>query len=60
MITKEYIESAKTAPLNELVMPLTAPATYKHPGYYTASYSVRYDPSAKEYRIALDGLKEQK
>ena len=60
MITKAYIESAKTAPINELVMPLTAPAKYQHPGYYPASYSVRYDPSAKEYRIALDGLKEQK
>lgn len=60
MITKAYIESAKTAPSNELVMPLSAPAKYQHPGYYPAAYSVRYDSSAREYRISLDGLKEQR
>jgi hypothetical protein len=60
MITKAYIESAKTAPSNELVMALGAPAKYQQPGYYPAAYSVRYDAGAKEYRIALDGLKEQR
>jgi hypothetical protein len=60
MITKAYIESTKTAPSNELVMPLSGPAKYQHPGYYPASYAVRYDAAAKEYRISLDGLTEQK
>ena len=60
MITKAYIESAKTAPSNELVMALGAPRTYQRPGYYPAAYAVRYDPAAKEYLISLDGLKEQK
>jgi hypothetical protein len=60
MITKAYIESAKAAPSNELVMPLGAPAKYQHPGYYPASYAVRYDAAAKEYRISLDGLREVK
>jgi hypothetical protein len=60
MITKAYIESAKSAPSNELVMPLTAPGKYQHAGYYPSSYAVRYDAAAKEYRISLDGLHEQK
>jgi hypothetical protein len=58
MITKAYIESAKTAPSNELVMPLSGPAKYQSAGYYPASYAVRYDAGAKEYRISLDRLKE--
>ena len=59
MITKAYIESAKTAPSNELVMALGAPAKYQRAGYYPAAYAVRYDPAAKEYRISLDGLAER-
>jgi hypothetical protein len=41
-------------------MPLSAPAKYQTPGFYPASYAIRYDGAAKEYRISLDDLKEQK
>jgi hypothetical protein len=56
MITKAYIESAKTAPNNTIVLPLTAPAKYQRAGYYPQRYSITWDGSAKEYRISLDAL----
>jgi hypothetical protein len=60
MITKAHIESTKSVPGNSIVTAVKAPAKYDRPGYYPDRYSVRWDSSAKEYQISLDGLKPQK
>ncbi len=52
MIAKSYLET-KPSPV---VLPLKLPAKYSAPGYHPTSYTVGYDTSAKEYRIALSGL----
>jgi hypothetical protein len=56
MITKAYIESAKVAPSYTLAAPVKLPAKYSRPGYHPTRYTIQWDPSAKEYRIALDAL----
>jgi hypothetical protein len=60
MITKAHIESTKSVPGNSVVTAVKAPAKYDRAGYYPDRYSVRWDSSAKEYQISLDGLKPQK
>ncbi|MEO7996581.1 MAG: DUF5602 domain-containing protein [Gemmatimonadaceae bacterium] len=55
MITKAYLESLKnTTGMSRNIGTAAQVAT---PGYYPSSYSIRYDASAKEYRIAMDSLK---
>lgn len=54
MITKAYIESLKgTAGMSRNI---GTPAQIATAGYYPTSYSIRYDATAKEYRITLDNL----
>jgi hypothetical protein len=48
MITREHL---LTQP-NE-VRPIPQPALYPEAGWYPAAYRVRYDPQAREYRVAL-------
>ena len=60
MITKAHIESAKSSAGNAITMPLKSPAKYERAGYYPDQYSIRWDASAKEYRISLDGLTPRK
>ena len=52
MMTKAYLET-KPAPLPT---PVKLPTQYSVHGYQATSYTVGYDASAKEYRIALSGL----
>jgi Domain of unknown function (DUF5602) len=58
MITKAYIESMKTSAAG-VTMPIGVPAKVAHPGLYPSAYSIRYDASAKEYRVTLEGLTQR-
>ena len=60
MITKAHIESAKTVAGNAIVTALKTPVQYQRAGYYPDRYTVRWDASAKEYQISMDGLKPQR
>jgi hypothetical protein len=51
MITKAFLE-ART----NITEAIKQPAKYQQPGYYPTKYSVRYDPTKKEYTVALEGL----
>lgn len=54
MITKAYMESLKnTAGMSRSI---GTPAQVASSGYYPSTYSIKYDATAKEYRIALDAL----
>ena len=54
MITKAYLESLKnTAGMTRTV---GTPSQVAASGYYPSSYSIKYDPTAKEYRVTLDAL----
>ena len=52
MVTKAYLE---TKPVT-VVTPVTLPAKYSARGYQATSYTVGWDATAKEYRVALSGL----
>jgi hypothetical protein len=52
MIAKAYLETKPAAVLTSIKQP----AQYSARGYQPTSYSVGYDASAKEYRIAITGL----
>jgi hypothetical protein len=39
-----------------MTSPVKLPSQYASPGYYPTSYTVAYDATAKEYRIALGGF----
>lgn len=54
MITKAYIESLKNTSGMQRAIP--SPAQVQTAGYYPSKYSIRYDSTAKEFRIALDSL----
>ncbi|MEP6778733.1 MAG: DUF5602 domain-containing protein [Gemmatimonadaceae bacterium] len=54
MITKAYLESLKGASGMQRNVPV-APQVAS-PGYYPSAYSIRYDATAKDYRIALENL----
>ena len=60
MITKAHIESAKSVAGNAIVTALKSPERYQRAGYYPDRYTVRWDASAKEYQISMDGLKPQR
>lgn len=51
MITKAYLETKPDA-----AVPLKVPQAYAHEGYYPTSYGIRYDPTRKEYTVALEGM----
>ena len=51
MITRAYL---LTRP--DVTEPLKLPARYGKSGYYPTRYSVRYDPTKKEYTVALEGM----
>lgn len=51
MITKAFLETKTN--LTELIK---LPAQYARRAYYPTKYSVRYDPVAKEYTVALEGM----
>jgi hypothetical protein len=51
MIAKSFLETKTN--LTELIK---LPAKYARNAYYPTKYSVRYDPIAKEYTVALEGM----
>ena len=51
MITKAYLESHPN-----VTSPIAQPTTWAAAGYYPTTSTVKYDPTAKEYRIVLGGL----
>jgi hypothetical protein len=51
MIAKSYLETHPA-----LTAAIKVPAQYATPGRYPTSYSVSYDATAKEYRVALGGF----
>jgi hypothetical protein len=54
MITKAFLESRP-----DFTAPVAVPQQYGTPGYYTTSYSIRWDDAAREYRVALGGLQRR-
>lgn len=54
MITKAYLESLKNTA--GMTRNIGTAASVQTPGYYPTSYSIRYDATAKEYRVSLDNL----
>ena len=52
MVAKSYLETKPAA----VVTPLKLPAQYAARGFQATSYTVGYDATTKEYRIALSGL----
>jgi hypothetical protein len=56
MITKAHIESLKTASGGVITTSIKLPTSYEKPGYYPTAYTIQWNASAKEYRIALDSL----
>lgn len=55
MITKAFIETAKGTPQG-MAFPVSVPTKVTTTGMYPNAYSIKYDATAKEYRVALDGL----
>jgi hypothetical protein len=51
MITKAYLESKPNR--TEL---MALPKQYPTSGYFPTAYTVKWDPSNREYLIALEGL----
>jgi Hypothetical protein TTHB210 len=51
MITKAFLEARTN--VTEVIK---LPSKYARPGYYPTRYSVKYDPAAKEYSVALEGM----
>ncbi|HKR00461.1 MAG TPA: DUF5602 domain-containing protein [Pyrinomonadaceae bacterium] len=51
MISKAFLETKTN--VTELIK---LPAKYARRAYYPTKYSVRYDPAAKEYTVALEGM----
>jgi hypothetical protein len=52
MVTKAFLETKPAV----VVTPIKPAAQYAMQGYQATSYTVAYDASGKEYRIALSGL----
>jgi hypothetical protein len=59
MITREFILAQRTTPNGTGVIPVPASQRYVPAGFYMEGYSVGYDSAAKEYRIALTGLRKR-
>lgn len=55
MVTQAFLQSRP-----DVTMPVKTPAKYSEPGFYPASYTVRFDAAADRYMIQLGGLKAWK
>lgn len=56
MITKAYIESVQSVAGYSVTAPVRVAQQVERPGFYPSAYTVSWDGSAREYRIALDSL----
>ena len=51
MVTKAYLETKTSATAD-----IKLPAMYPRSAYYPARYVVKYDATAKEYTVSLEGM----
>lgn len=56
MVTRDFILAQRSGPATALSIPVPASKRYVPAGYYPASYGIRWDEGAREYRIALQEL----
>jgi hypothetical protein len=59
MVTRDFILAQRTGPASADSIPLPSAKRYVPAGYYPASYAVRWDAAAGEYRIALRSLSQR-
>jgi hypothetical protein len=57
MVTRDFILAQRTGAATADSIPLPAARRYVPAGYYPASYGIRWDEAAGEYRIALQALR---
>jgi hypothetical protein len=55
MITKAFIESVRTIP-SGITLSVNVPERAQKAGLYPTRYSIRYDETRDEYRVAIEGL----
>jgi hypothetical protein len=56
MVTRAFILAQRSGPATAQAIPLPAARRYAPAGFYPVSYGIRWDETAGEYRIALQGL----
>jgi hypothetical protein len=56
MVTRAFILAQRSGPATAGTIAVPAAKRYAPAGFYPASYGIRWDGSAGEYRIALQGL----
>ena len=56
MVTRDFILAQRTGAATAAAIPVPAAKRYVPAGFYAASYGIKWDKAAKEYRIALQGL----
>jgi hypothetical protein len=59
MITRAHLLEKKTATdaaVRDQLLPISVPAKYQAPGAYPTAYRITWDPSTREYRVALSKL----
>ena len=56
MVTRAFILAQRSGPATAGTIALPAAKRYAPAGFYPASYGIRWDEAAGEYRIALQGL----
>jgi Domain of unknown function (DUF5602) len=60
MVTRDFILAQRdTAAAHDQVIPVPASKRYSPAGFYMNGYRVSYDAQAKEFRIALTGLRQR-
>jgi hypothetical protein len=56
MVTRAFILAQRTGPASAREIALPPAGRYAPAGFYPASYGIRWEEAAGEYRIALQGL----
>ncbi|HZW06788.1 MAG TPA: DUF5602 domain-containing protein [Phycisphaerales bacterium] len=59
MVTRDFILAQRTGPATAAEIAVPAAKRYVPSGFYPASYGIRWDEKAREYRIALQGLEKR-
>lgn len=60
MVTRDFILAQRSGPATAAAIAVPPARRYAPAGFYPASYGIRWDAAAGEYRIALQGLTWQK
>jgi len=56
MITRAHLESLKGVPGSSITSQIKVAPSVEHPGSYPTQYTISWDATAKEYRVAIDKL----